>query len=261
MSPPILECGGLGFNTADGLCLVEPVSLRLGPADRLAIVGPNGAGKTTLLRMLAGTLRPTMGDVRFDGRPLSRLSPMERALNIAVVGQADQPGSRLNVIDYVELGRIPHATMRRRSEHRDIAVEALRRTDLLPMLARSVGSLSGGERQRLQLARAIAQEPKLLFLDEPTNHLDPRARGELLELVAGMGIAVVAVLHDLSLVTPFATSVAVMDAARLKASGPPRTTLTVELVREVFQIEVLRLAHPAEDRELTVFDVPIRLIR
>lgn len=66
------------------------------------------------------------------------------------------------------------------------------------MLARTVGSLSGGERQRLQLARAIAQEPKLLFLDISTNHLDPRARGELLELVAEIGIAVVAVLHDLS---------------------------------------------------------------
>lgn len=67
MSVPILECGELGFSTADGLCLVERVSLRLGPADRLAIIGPNGAGKTTLLRMLAGTLRPTTGDVCFGG--------------------------------------------------------------------------------------------------------------------------------------------------------------------------------------------------
>jgi len=98
-------------------------------------------------------------------------------------------------------------------------------------------------------------------LDEPTNHLDPRARGELLELVAGLGIAVVAVLHDLSLVAPFATHVAVMEAGRLRACGPPRQTLDAALVRDVFAIDVLRLAHPVEDRELTVFDIPLRLSR
>jgi iron complex transport system ATP-binding protein len=127
------------------------------------------------------------------------------------------------------------------------------------MADRTIGSLSGGERQRAQIARAAAQEPKILFLDEPTNHLDPRARGDILEIVADLGLAVVAVLHDLPMVAPFATRVAVMNEGRLVALDTPLNTLTPTLVRGVFAVDVLRLPHPAEDRELTVFDIPIRL--
>ncbi|HMQ58220.1 MAG TPA: ATP-binding cassette domain-containing protein, partial [Rhizobiaceae bacterium] len=132
-------------------------------------------------------------------------------------------------------------------------------TGLLPMGGRAIGSLSGGERQRAQIARAIAQAPRILFLDEPTNHLDPRARGEVLELVAGLGIAVVAVLHDLSLVAPFASRVAVLEGGRLVVCGTPDRALSPALVRQVFGVDVLRLPHPAENRELTIFDIPIRL--
>ncbi|TIM60024.1 MAG: ABC transporter ATP-binding protein, partial [Mesorhizobium sp.] len=103
-------------------------SLSVAAGDRLAIIGPNGAGKTTLLRMLCGTLRPSAGDVRFSGRRLETFPAAERALHMAVVGQTDQPDPRLAVIDYVGLGRVPHAGLRRRSEQRDIVVEALRRT-------------------------------------------------------------------------------------------------------------------------------------
>lgn len=257
MSARLLEARDL-HATANGRTLVEDVSLSLTAGERLAIIGPNGAGKTTLLRMLCGALSPSRGEVRLAGRRLDRITAAERALSIAVVGQTDQPDPRLALIDYVELGRVPHAGLRRRHDDRDIVVEALRRTGLLPLLARAIGSLSGGERQRAQLARAIAQEPKILFLDEPTNHLDPRARAELLELVAEFNMTVVAVLHDLALVAPFATRVAVMSNARLHALAPPREALAQPLIREVFGIDVLRLRHPTEDRELTVFELPTR---
>jgi len=257
MTGPLLEAHELSA-TANGRGLVDAVSLSVVSGDRLAIIGPNGAGKTTLLRMLSGMLRPSSGQVKLAGRRLDRISAAERALQIAVVGQTDQPDPRLAVIDYVELGRVPHAGFRRRSDERDIVVDALRRTGLLPLLGRTIGSLSGGERQRAQLARAIAQEPKILFLDEPTNHLDPRARGELLELVAGFNMTVIAVLHDLALVAPFATRVAVMNHARLQALAAPREALTAKLIREIFGIDVLHLRHPTEDRELTVFEVPNR---
>ncbi|TIT20663.1 MAG: ABC transporter ATP-binding protein, partial [Mesorhizobium sp.] len=121
-SQPLLEARELSA-TANGQCLVSAVSLSVAAGDRLAIIGPNGAGKTTLLRMLCGTLRPSAGDVRFSGRRLETFSAAERALHMAVVGQTDQPDPRLAVIDYVELGRVPHAGLRRRSEQRDIAVE------------------------------------------------------------------------------------------------------------------------------------------
>ena len=257
MSALLLEARDL-HATANGRTLVEDVNLSLAAGERLAIIGPNGAGKTTLLRMLCGALSPSRGEVRLAGRRLDRITAAERALSVAVVGQTDQPDPRLALIDYVELGRVPHAGLRRRHDDRDIVVEALRRTGLLPLLARSIGSLSGGERQRAQLARAIAQEPRILFLDEPTNHLDPRARAELLELVAELNMTVVAVLHDLALVAPFATSVAVMSNARLHALASPREALAQPLVREVFGLDVLHLRHPTEDRELIVFELPAR---
>ncbi len=262
MSDIVLQACGLCCRPEKGVTLVEDVSLDVRAGERLAIIGPNGAGKSTLLRMLCGMLKPSSGLVSLDGEPLDRLPTAERARRIAVVGQSDQPDAQLAVSDYVGLGRIPHMGLRRRSDDRDVVLDALERTGLLVLRERRMGSLSGGERQRAQLARAIAQQPHVLFLDEPTNHLDPRARGELLEFVARLGIAVVTVLHDLPLVAPFATHVAVMSKARLVALGTPRETLTAALVREVFAIDVLRLPHPAEqDRELTVFDVPIRLSR
>jgi iron complex transport system ATP-binding protein len=231
--------------------------LKLEAGERLAIVGPNGAGKTTLLRAFAGTLSPQSSTVRLFGTRLSTLRPIERARLAAVVGQADQPDGRISVWDYVGLGRIPHSGRRSRADEWGILNEAFHRTRLDGFRSREMGSLSGGERQRAQIARALAQEPRLLLLDEPTNHLDPRARGELLGLVAGLGLTVAAVLHDLALVPGFATKVAVMNAGRLVAFGTPEETLSPEIVREVFRVDVLRLPHPREKRQLTVFDIPL----
>jgi iron complex transport system ATP-binding protein len=256
MTAPLLTARALSYRSQSGRLLVDNIDLRIDAGERLAIIGPNGAGKTTLLRMLAGALRPASGEVLLGDRRLSDLSSVERARSIAIVGQVDQPDPRLPVGDYVSLGRIPHSSGRNRRDETEIVRNALERTSIDGFRDRSVGSLSGGERQRAQLARAIAQEPKILFLDEPTNHLDPRARAELLDLVSRLSITVVAVLHDLPLVAPFATRVAVMNEARLHAYGTPRETLTQPIVRQVFSIDVFRLRHPAEDRELTVFDAP-----
>jgi iron complex transport system ATP-binding protein len=256
----VLTACGLTFRASNGRSLVEDVSLRLGTRERLAIVGPNGAGKTTLLRMLAGNLPPHAGTIHLFGDDLSRMRPSERAKHIAVVGQSDHPDGRIRLCDYVGLGRVPHTGVRSRGEEWAIIRDALARVGLEAMRDQEFGTLSGGERQRAQIARALAQEPQLLFLDEPTNHLDPRARGDLLRLVASLHLTVVAVLHDLALVPLFANRVAVMEGGRLAALGSPNDALSPSIVRAVFAVDVLRLRHPAEDRELTVFDIPFSQI-
>jgi iron complex transport system ATP-binding protein len=257
MTEIAIEADNLCHGARGGPPILHDVSLKLEAGERLAIVGPNGAGKTTLLRAFAGTLSPQSSTVRLFGTRLSTLRPIERARLAAVVGQADQPDGRISVWDYVGLGRIPHSGRRSRADEWGILNEAFHRTRLDGFRSREMGSLSGGERQRAQIARALAQEPRLLLLDEPTNHLDPRARGELLGLVAGLGLTVAAVLHDLALVPGFATKVAVMNAGRLVAFGTPEETLSPEIVREVFRVDVLRLPHPREKRQLTVFDIPL----
>jgi iron complex transport system ATP-binding protein len=255
---PVLKAANLGYTARGREILVEDVTLSVGAGERLAIIGPNGAGKTTLLRMLAGMLKPGSGRVELFGSDIFVMKPTERAKKIAVVGQTDQPDARVRLWDYVGLGRVPHSGAMSRADEWAIIRNALERVGLAAMRDREIGTLSGGERQRAQIARALAQQPKLLFLDEPTNHLDPRARGDLLDLVAGLDLTVVAVLHDLPLVPAFATRIAVMDGGRLVAQGPPDDVLKPSIVRKVFAVDVLRLPHPAEDRHLTVFDIPSR---
>jgi iron complex transport system ATP-binding protein len=255
----VLEGTDLCFATATGDRIVDRVSIAVEEGDRLAIIGPNGAGKSTLLRLLAGMLAPASGYVTMFGLDVKSRRPVERARLVAVVGQVDQPDHRICVRDYVGLGRIPHHGLRKTPDDRALVDGALERTNMHSFAGREMGSLSGGERQRAQIARALAQEPRILFLDEPTNHLDPRARSDLMRLVAELDLTVVAVLHDLHIVPGFASKVAVLDGGRLVASGPPETALSRETVRKVFGIDLIRLPHPVENRHLTVFDIPSNL--
>lgn len=155
------------------------------------------------------------------------------------------------------LGRLPHRRALDARAHRAAVHEALAVAGLAPFAHRAIGSLSGGERQRAKIARAVCQKPKLLVLDEPTNHLDPRARGDLLGLVTRLGITVIAVLHDLTLIEDFATHVALVDDGRLAAYGHPSEVLSGARVRETFEVDLHRLPHPFEDRVLFALDIPI----
>ncbi len=236
--------------------ILAGVNLSIMPGERVAIVGPNGAGKTSLLKLIHGLLRPTSGRVLLDGEPVQEMPLHRRALRIAVVAQGDQPDLRLTLSDYVDLGRVPHRGRVSTAEHARIVGAALDRVGLSHLAARRLDNLSGGERQRGAIARAIAQEPSLLVLDEPTNHLDPRARADMLALAHGLGITVVAVLHDLALVAPFADRVAVLDGGRLVALGTPAEALAPPIVRAVFAMDCFTAINPVTGRETLVLDAP-----
>ena len=244
--------------TPSGPAILDDVSFDIASRERLAVVGPNGAGKTTLLRLMSGRIAPSSGTVRVGGTDLRRLSFAERARRIAVVVQNDVPDLRLTVADYVGLGRIPHAGLAATEVDRRIVDAALERTGLTTFGQRKLDGLSGGERQRSAIARAIAQEPRVLLLDEPTNHLDPRARSDMLDLARTLGITVIAVLHDLSLVHPFADRVAILDGGRLVALGTPEEALAPDVVRAVFNMDCFPATNPATGRTVLVFDAPGR---
>ena len=236
--------------------LLADVTLDVRPGERLAIVGPNGAGKTTLLRLMFGRLRPFDGSVSLDGVPLDRTRPEARARKVAVVVQDEQPDRRLTVREYVALGRIPHHRGRREAGDRQIIADAIKAAGLVPLASRTLGALSGGERQRARIARALAQDPSVLLLDEPTNHLDLRARADMMALVRGLGITIVAVLHDLTLVGPFADRVAVLQGGRLVAHGPPEAALSPGIVRDVFGMDSFLATNPTTGRAMMVLDAP-----
>jgi iron complex transport system ATP-binding protein len=199
---------------------LSAVSLTVARGELLALIGPNGAGKSTLLKTLAGLLRP------HSGRVLR--SELGRG-DIAYLAQSAPLPDEFSGRALVELGRVPRTGLFRSQREADARAvhQALLRTQSLDFCERRLESLSGGERQRLALARALAQEPKLLLLDEPTSHLDLRHQAALLQTLreqAAQGAGVVVVLHDLNLAA-LADRCALLDRGRLRAVGPPREVL------------------------------------
>ncbi len=233
----------LHYRSASGAALVQDVSFSVDEGAILAIAGPNGAGKTTLLRLLSGSEMPTSGDVLINGCNLKHLSATERARIIAVVSQQELPDGRLFLRDYVALGQIPIQADRSSQAHAEDVQRILRLTSLTDLADKRMGMLSGGERQRAHIARALAQNPSLLFLDEPTNHLDPDAKGRMLSLVTELGITVVMIVHDLVMIPEFASHVALMNAARITGFGPVAEVLTPNRVQDIFGITFLNIEY------------------
>ena len=201
---------------------LRDVSLAV-PPGWTAIVGPNGAGKSTLLRALAGLQRPDAGAVLLSGRPLAAWPARERAMQLAWLGQQGEASGELTVREVVHLGRLPRLGLfAAPSAHDEARVDrAMADAECLPWQQRRLRELSGGERQRVLLARAIAVDAPMLLLDEPTTHLDPPHQVALVRLMQRQvrdGIAVVSVLHDLSLAL-VADRLVVMDQGCIGAEG------------------------------------------
>ncbi|WP_282119346.1 ABC transporter ATP-binding protein [Ruegeria atlantica] len=248
-----LEARGLEYYALNGDVLLQNIDFELNEGATLAIAGPNGAGKTTLLNLLCGGEEIVLGDVLVKGRSLRQLSAMDRARMIAVVSQQESPDGRLFLRDYVALGQIPIRADRSAAEHALELDHILKLTGLVALADKRMAVLSGGERQRAHIARALAQNPSLLFLDEPTNHLDPDAKGRMLSLVAELGITVVMIVHDLVMIPEFATHVALMKSTRLTGFGPVHEVLTPERVRETFGVDFLSFQH--EGRMIPALDI------
>jgi iron complex transport system ATP-binding protein len=205
----------------------------------LGIVGANGAGKTTLLRLLYRFHRPSTGSVTVDGDDIWTLSARDAAQRIAAVLQEQPSDFALTVGEIVALGRTPH----RRgfggntgAKGKEIIEQALSRLNLNDMTGRLLGTLSGGERQRVMVARALAQEPRLLILDEPTNQLDIRHQLEVLDLIRNLPLTIVTSLHDLNLASDVCDDVLLLHAGHPLGFGAPHDVLSETAVSNAFQV-------------------------
>jgi iron complex transport system ATP-binding protein len=229
---------------------VVDISLRAEPGEILAIIGPNGAGKSTLLRTLNASLTVTRGEVLLDGKPLDSYARRTIARRVAVVAQEADLRFPITVMEFVLGGRYAWSNAWGWESDRDVEIVRgiLGETELADFGTRLMSELSGGERQRAVLARALATEAKVLLLDEPTANLDLAHQATMLRLVRGRcdkrETAAVVVTHDINLAAEFADRVLLLKEGREIATGPPRAVLTRELLRTVFDLEVLVDAHP-----------------
>ncbi len=252
-----LDAAGLRISAGDKL-IIDGVDCTAPAGAVTALVGPNGAGKSTLLRALAAVHRPLEGTVTFAGDDLLALARRERARRVALVEQDASTETSLSVRAVVALGRLPHQSLWR-DEPGDAAAiiaTAMEQANVAAFADRDFSTLSGGERQRVMLARALAQQPQLLLLDEPTNHLDIGAQLAVLALLvslAAAGTTVLAALHDLGLAATYSDHVIVLRDGRVVAAGATSTTLTPELIREVYGVEATVLQNPTTGRPVIAF--------
>lgn len=218
------------------------VSLRFPAPAMVSLAGPNGAGKSTLLGIMAGLRRGYEGECLYRGASLKRWKRAALARRVAFVPQALRLDFPFTSEQVVLMGRTPYAGGLFENESDWAAVErAMDLTATREFRHRDFRTLSGGERQRVVLASALAQEPETLLLDEPTTFLDLEHQLSIYRLLRRLVdekcMLVIAVTHDLNLAAAYSDRVLALKRGRLLADAPPAAALSVERIREIFQVE------------------------
>jgi len=239
-----------------GGAVVRDVDLEVFSGEVVGLVGPNGAGKSTLMRAVTG-MRASAGAVTVLGKPLASYRRNALFRDVAVVQQLPEAPPTLTVGELVLLGRYPHLGLLRREGPRDreIAREAMVRAGCDAFEDRALGSLSGGERRRAFIARALAQEPRLLLLDEPTANLDADAQAHILEVLrtlARSGVGVLVVLHDLTYAAAYCDRLVLMHHGEVIAAGRPDEVVTPAVLERAYGPRVRVLTHPETGVPLVV---------
>jgi iron complex transport system ATP-binding protein len=220
---------------------LEDLSLDIPRGQVTAVLGPNGAGKTTLLRLAYGRYAPTTGRVLLEGRPLTNYSRQELGQRMALVPQREANPFAYSLLDYVLLGRAPFLSPLEMPGDEDvyIARQALATVGLEAMAQRSLLALSGGEHQLVLIARALAQQPRLLLLDEPTSHLDLANKKRLIECLrnlAHQGVSILMTSHEPEVVATLAEHIVLMNGGRVIAAGPLEAIWQAETLSAVYGV-------------------------
>lgn len=236
---PVLAAERLAFGYGHDIFL-RINKLEVKPGELVGLVGPNGAGKSTLLRLLAGLATPREGVVYICGQPVDKLSPVNRARLLAWVPQRSETPFESTVGEMVAAGRYPYlgARLGERTVDRVAVAAAIRRVGLEGLAGRPLGTLSGGEWQRALIARALAQQARVLLLDEPVGSLDLGYQRQVYELVRELadreGIAVLAADHHIDLQALFCDRLLLLAGGTLVASGRVDEVLREDLLERSF---------------------------
>lgn len=237
----MLKISDVSFRYSNHYPLVlDSVSLALHDGEVGVVLGRNGSGKTTLFKNIIGIVSPTSGSISFDGVDLSSMSRRERAQRIAYVPQDIRFGS-LTVYDTVLMGRVSYFGFKSGKHDQDVVDEILHDMGLESFAARNVLELSGGERQKIAIARALAQEPRMMIFDEPTGNLDIANEQLIVEearrVAHEKSIAILTSVHDLNLAMELGDKFYFMKGGRIKYSGGEEV-FTVENISDIFDAKI-----------------------
>ncbi|MFA5008507.1 MAG: ABC transporter ATP-binding protein [Candidatus Omnitrophota bacterium] len=234
--------------------VINNVSLEINQGDFLGIIGPNGGGKSTLLRLLSRALIPTKGKISLEGKDLRKINSKDIAKKIAFIPQLTLINFSFTVWEIVLMGRIPHLSRMQYESQKDfsIAERALILTDTLHLKDRKIDELSAGERQRVIVAKALTQEPLLLFLDEPTSHLDIGHQVQTLDLLTELNqknnLSIVIVLHDLNLAGEYCKKIILLNEGEIFEQGSPSEILTYQNIEALYKTIVIVRDNPVTSK-------------
>ena len=239
--PQAISARGLTYEVEEKT-LLDGVDLQAERGQLVGLIGPNGAGKTTLLRTISGILRYRQGSIRLEGSDLMSMSPKDAAATLALVPQIAPYTYGFTSMEIVLMGRYPHLgrfQVEGREDDR-IAREAMRLTEIEQFADRTLDTLSGGERQRVFVARALAQQPRILLMDEPTANLDVLHQLKVLDLVRQLvddGLTAIAAIHDLNMAARYCDKLVLLSGGQVLAEGSPSEVLTPETIESAFGVK------------------------
>lgn len=239
-SPSAIDAQAVSFSV-EAKRLLDGVDLRARRGQFVGLIGPNGAGKSTLLRAISSVLKIEQGAISLEGEDLRTLGAKRIASTLALVPQIAPYTQGFTTFELVLMGRYPHlGRLQVEGEDDDrIAGEAMRLTETDRFAERTLDTLSGGERQRVFIARALAQEPRVLLLDEPTSNLDILHQLKIMTLVRRLvddGLTAVAAIHDLNLAARFCDRLVVLAEGRVLAEGIAAEVLTPGTIEDAFGV-------------------------
>ena len=244
MTEPLLRIERL-TRRFGGVLAADTITLDIAREEVHAVIGPNGAGKTTLIGLVAGEIAPQEGSVRFDGGDITRLPAHRRSrLGLARSFQITSLFRDFTALDNVALAVQAHRDhsfrfwrdARNEDELRKPALEALARVGLAERAGVRVERLSHGEHRQLEIAMALATQPRLLLLDEPMAGMGPEESAQMVRLLQGLKgrITILLIEHDMEAVFALADRLTVLVYGRIIASGPPEAIRADAAVREAY---------------------------
>lgn len=243
-----LTCGyGSKFRISD-------ISFEVPAGQFTAVIGPNGAGKTTLFRGLSGMLPVEKGKIWIEGEDVTLMTHKIKARKMAIVNQTVEAGF-MTIEDYVLMGRLPYRTAFRLFETKEdfeIAEQSMKMTGVWKKKDKPMNRLSGGEQQLAAIARALAQDTKILLLDEPTAHLDISHQMKVLNLIQRLNrenhLTVLLIIHDLNLASEYSNHLILLNEGRMHTQGRPEEVLTFDNIEKVYDTIVVTHTNPVSGK-------------